>query len=139
MTSRFAAELGDIVDFHKKFELGYDGPGRQLPPNLSKFRVGFQEEELEEYAEAVNTGDMARQLDALVDQMYVLLGTIYLHGWGPIFGEAWRRVHEKNMQKVRAKRLNPGTRDWTFDVVKPPGWEPADLGDLVADAREAAE
>ena len=64
-------------------------------------------------------------LDALVDLVYVALGTAYLHGFGPQkFNEAWRRVHEKNMEKIRAPSADHSKRGSAFDVIKPAGWTP---------------
>lgn len=137
--------MGDIRAFHEKFSLIYDGFPRQLPSDLLDFRVKFMREELTEYTDDSNalaahlltdrtdTANTAflleKQLDALVDLVYVALGTAYLQGFD--FNEAWRRVHEANMKKVRALREADSKRGSTYDVVKPPGWEPPSHIDLV--------
>lgn len=139
----------DIVDFHHKFRLTYDGPPRALPEELGDFRGLFIVEEVEEYLglpkgvlvaaakellalhprPADSLERRADQLDALVDAAYVILGTAYLHGFN--FAEAWRRVQRANMAKVRAERATDSKRGSTFDVVKPPGWTPPNHLDLV--------
>jgi len=134
----------DIQNFHAKFGLEYDEGPRALPHELADFRTGFMVEELCEYItddeqfhclirsafhSRVNRQPLEKQLDALVDLVYVALGTAYLHGFD--FEEAWRRVHAANMSKVRAKRAEDSVRGSTFDVVKPPGWKAPDLSDLV--------
>lgn len=86
-------------------------------------------EELQEYLQAGDSGDLGETLDALVDMQYLLLGTVIAHGFQEVFEEAFRRVHLANMAKepginARRKLLNQ-------DAVKPSGWEPADLEDLV--------
>jgi predicted HAD superfamily Cof-like phosphohydrolase len=121
----------DIVEFHRKFGQAYDGPPRFLPDDLHSFREKFMKEELQEYIDGVIVDDKARQLDALVDLVYVALGTAYLHGFD--FREAWRRVHRANMSKVLA---NPegdtrSHRDVKYDIVKPEGWVPPNHDDLV--------
>jgi predicted HAD superfamily Cof-like phosphohydrolase len=121
----------DIEEFHKKFAQAYNGPPRTLPADLFSFRDKFLGEEHEEYGEGHREGDKAKQLDALVDLVYVALGTSYLHGFD--FREAWRRVHRANMSKVLA---NPegdtrSHRDVKFDIVKPEGWLPPNHDDLV--------
>jgi predicted HAD superfamily Cof-like phosphohydrolase len=73
------------------------------------------------------------QLDALVDEVYVVLGTAYLQFGARIFNEAWRRVHHANMQKERAQKSGDSKRDSTFDVIKPMGWTPPNHIDLVTD------
>lgn len=119
----------DIKDFHTKFRLTYDGPPRQLPYELVTFRAIFMHEELQEYGLAVDDENLEKQLDALVDLVYVALGTAYLHGFD--FNEAWRRVHTANMKKVRAESAVDSKRNSPFDVVKPEGWVAPDLSDLV--------
>lgn len=140
----------DIVDFHEKFDLHYNGAPRLLPQELQRFRERFLKEELKEYQTATVRASnalhpplpmfrdtatfeeyLADMLDGLVDLVYVALGTAYLHGFD--FNEAWRRVHEANMEKVRATSERESKRSSMYDVVKPPDWEPADLSDLVAD------
>lgn len=88
----------------------------------------FMFEELQEYCDASATNDLEGMLDALVDLTYVVLGTAYLHGFD--FNEAFRRVHEANMKKIRAVSKHDSKRGTSYDVVKPAGWEPADLSDL---------
>lgn len=129
MKDMFFDPVSDIEEFHQKFQLHYDGPPRQLPPPLSIFRQKFMKEELDEYAYANAKGELEGQLDALVDLMYVALGTAYLQGFD--LREAWRRVHEANMKKVRVTLASQSKRKSTFDVVKPEGWTPPDLSDLV--------
>lgn len=47
------------------------------------------------------------------------------------FDRPWMKVHLANMSKIRAKRPEDSKRGSGFDVVKPIGWRPADLGDCV--------
>lgn len=139
----------DIAAFHEQFDLRYEGDPRTLPPRLQAFREKFILEEFAEFQRAVFDEHAAtedcllrytpveqstavnkareQQLDAIVDLMYVLLGYAYLRGW--YVPEAWRRVHEKNLLKRRATAQEPRRSEW--DVVKPEGWTPADLSDLV--------
>ena len=140
----------DIKAFHEKFDLKYNGAPRWLPQDLDHFRTGFLAEELAEYTtddktvqadiiRNVKRGTVIRpsdtppslekQLDALVDLVYVALGTAYLHGFD--FDEAWRRVHAANMKKIRATLSEQSARGSIHDVVKPPGWTAPNLSDLV--------
>lgn len=124
--------LGMVREFHEKFELRYDGPPRQLPGDMGKFRRDFMLEEIDEHFNAEYDSDLEKQLDALVDLAYVLFGTAYLQGFTPEkFYEAFRRVHAANMLKVRALKAEDSKRGSTYDVVKPEGWQPPDLSDLV--------
>ena len=121
--------VGDIYDFHEKFGLKYSGPPRELLSDMGMFRIRFMKEELDEYGQACLDGNKAKQLDALVDLVYVAIGTAYLQGFD--FTEAWRRVHAANMKKVRAVEASASVRGSVYDVVKPPGWQAPNLEDLV--------
>lgn len=114
--------FGDVAAFHQRFNQDYTGPTRHLPEDIQNFRHKFHNEEALEYLSAVAYGHAAEALDAIVDQIYVLLGTAYL--MGADFDEAWRRVHAKNMEKIPAA-------DGTLKIRKPDGWTPPDLTDLV--------
>lgn len=130
--SNFPDMFGDVVDFHRKFDIQYDGSPRELPKDLLIFRIKRLNEEHVEYLDAVDMGDHEKQLDALVDIVYIALGTAHLHGWD--FNEAWRRVHAANMAKERASATNPGKygiQGCKHDIVKPAGWVPPKLHDLV--------
>lgn len=154
--------VADIVEFHERFRVNYDGKPRCLPDELKDFRLGFLAEELEEYqgsvqeasallaiARRIRSDDasagvvehLASQLDALVDLVYVALGNAHMQGFN--FYEAWRRVHRANLAKIRAPddaQPAPGsTRGGRYDVVKPPGWEAPDHTDLVADHAHVEE
>ena len=129
--------ITDIKDFHEKFGLEYNGKPRSLPGDMPDFRRDFMYEELQEYCDASVIDDKEEMFDALIDLMYVTLGTAYLHGFD--FEEGWARVHAANMAKIRAvntesaalvKAMGTG-RDPTYDVVKPEGWTPATLADLL--------
>lgn len=115
----------DIQEFHEKFDLDFGS----MNGHMQNFRVTFMNEELTEYIRATSSGDKEGQLDALVDLVYVAVGTAYLHGWN--FQEAWDRVHAANMTKVRAQHAKDSKRGSHFDVVKPEGWVPPNLKDLV--------
>lgn len=63
----------------------------------------------------------------------------HAHRLGLDFTEAWNRVHRANMQKERvdANTLEGSKRKNTLDVVKPKGWIPPQLWDLVGLRRPA--
>lgn len=135
----------DIAEFHEKFRLRYDNQPRALPRDIRGFRQRFMNEELQEYIEASLNVELAikaeddaeithfleQQLDALVDLVYVALGTAHLHGFD--FNTAWYRVHKANMAKVRAEDASESKRGSSFDVVKPKGWVAPNHKDLVED------
>ena len=113
-----------VEHFHDKFELSYDGPPRQLPETLGVQRMDFIGEEFVEYIKAVNAGDLHAQFDALIDIVYVAIGTALMHGFP--FDEGFSVVHLANMKKVQA-----GINNMKQGVVKPEGWEPPNLEHLL--------
>jgi len=134
--------IEDVRAFHERFSIDYYGRPRFLPEDLLRFRLKFLHEELVEYhlhqlPHADGMPDeqivhhLAQQLDGLVDLLYVTIGTAYLQGFN--LEEAWRRVHQANMTKVRATSARDSTRNYAGDVVKPLNFIPPDHTDLVAD------
>jgi predicted HAD superfamily Cof-like phosphohydrolase len=111
----------DVKHFHEFFGIGYEGPVRQLPPEL-KWRDDFLLEELTELKEAREAGDLAKQFDALIDLVYVALGTAYLQGFP--WQNGWYAVHYANMMKRRAV---DGEGRGTNDIRKPEGWKAPDI------------
>lgn len=128
-------EAQDVRNFHQKFGLlCFDKPGH-LSSGKLKERIEFLQEELDEFIEAAgfnptydssggrdglnNHGvqNLAQQADALVDLVYVALGTAAMLGlpWDWL----WDDVQRANMQKVRGMTK----RGHAVDVTKPPGWQ----------------
>jgi len=115
----------DIRNFHEKFGIDYDGPPRELPGDLSQFRLDFMQEELYEYELACEEGDLPAQFDALIDLVYVALGTAHMQGFP--FTEGWDLVHDANMKKRRVISASESKRNSPYDLVKPSGWKSPDL------------
>lgn len=120
--------LDDIADFHFKFGLEQTEMKVELHPNEWELRHKRLIEEIQEYREAAEMDDDEAVLDALVDIVYIALGTAYRRGWD--FAEAWRRVHDANMSKERG-RANNSKYGSQFDIVKPEGWVGPSHADLV--------
>lgn len=140
----------DIGRFHEKFGLvPTDHPHHMLPEDLLKFRIRFMAEELAEYCASMSmrlmtagtactvevdpTGeiDVEKAFDGLIDLVYVALGTAFLHRFP--FNDGWARVQAANMAKERASGADDerSTRKHSADIVKPAGWKPPVLHDLL--------
>jgi predicted HAD superfamily Cof-like phosphohydrolase len=161
-------QLKDVLQFHDKFGMRYDGPPRLPDHDLKMFRLRFLAEELTELAGAlgvtakieftddVNLSTVPEHeavkrkkdaLDGLIDLDYVVKGTAVLLGFATSirvdtrdgqpgvqrrrYDVAWSRVHAANMRKERGTSPARGFTDDRWDVRKPPGWEAANLTDLV--------
>ena len=126
--------IKDIDAFHKKF--GFEKNGTvSIPENneLVNFRTSFLMEELAEYTQAITKKDDAAALDALVDIVYIALGTAWLFNLP--FEKAWQEVQRANMSKIRTKSKSK-KRGTSFDVVKPKNWRPPDIDQVIYEERE---
>lgn len=112
--------LEKVRAFHEKFGVPVNTTPQQLDAAASEFRIRFLKEEVEEYEIAVEQCDIVKQFDALLDLMYVALGTLLWHGFPAEQG--FDLVHAANMAKVRVDHADNSTRGSAFDVVKPVGW-----------------
>lgn len=92
------------------------------------FRTDFLFEELREWIEANAEGDLARAADALVDLVYVALGTA--HFMGLPFNALWNEVQRANLEKRPWREgdpIKPRNSVGALDIVKPEGWRPPDV------------
>ncbi len=121
--------IDDIKEFHDKFGLSDGGKPRLLDLEQSQFRVTCLKEEVAEFQTALQHDDLPEAFDALIDLVYFALGTA--HVMNLPFEDGWRRVHAANMTKVRAANGFASKRGSGFDVIKPAGWTPPVLDDLV--------
>ena len=126
--------IKDIDSFHKKFKFEKNETV-SIPENneLVNFRTSFLLEELTEYTQAITKKDTAAALDALVDIVYIALGTAWLFNLP--FEKAWQEVQRANMSKIRTKSKSK-KRGTSFDVVKPKNWRPPDIDQVISEERE---
>jgi len=126
--------IRDIDAFHKKYKFEKNEKVG-IPDNneLVNFRTSFLMEELAEYTQAITKKDAAGALDALVDIVYIALGTAWLFNLP--FNKAWDAVQKANMSKIRTKSKSK-KRGTSFDVVKPKGWTAPDIEQIIEEERE---
>jgi predicted HAD superfamily Cof-like phosphohydrolase len=97
--------------------------------NTISLRYHLMSEENREYMVAGIQEDKVEILDALIDQAYVLFGTINAHGMQKEFVEGFRLVHENNMTKVQEN--GKVLKDASGKVLKPQGYQKVDLRQLI--------
>jgi predicted HAD superfamily Cof-like phosphohydrolase len=128
---------GDVLAFHQKFgaAIGQEGPA-QPHADIIVLRDRLHAEEYSELRSALLIeGDLPAIADAIVDLIYVLLGTAVSYGIDvrPI----WQMVHTANMAKEGGATRADGK------ILKPEGWLPppvaGEIDRQIAAAREAAE
>lgn len=118
---------GDVHLFHRKFRLPHPKVPQLLDHDTANFRIKFMEEELDEFVNAAVRDDLPRAADALIDLVYVVMGTAVMMGlpWQAL----WDAVQYANIRKVRAAGDDDplSVRKNKLDVVKPPGWVSPDI------------
>lgn len=127
----------DVQRFHVRFGVGPHLPTPHLPSHsIYKFRLKFLQEELKELEDAYAENDLPKYFDALLDLVYVALGTADLSSLP--WQQGWDEVQRANMSKIRAgsveESLQATGRGHRLDVIKPPGWTPPDLRTVLIEA-----
>jgi hypothetical protein len=97
--------------------------------NVELYRAAFGIEEKVELVEAIIDRDLSAIADALVDGVYVDLGTA--HFYAIPFDEVWDEVQRANMTKERGPTQ---ARGHALDVRKPPGWNPPNVAGVLRGA-----
>lgn len=110
----------DIEEFHNKFGITQSEVPGFHSPEMMEFRLKFLQEELNEFGDAVAAEDLTKAFDALIDLVYVALGTAYSCNFP--FEDGWEHVHDANMLKQRVKKKSASKRDSEYDIIKPKGW-----------------
>lgn len=119
----------DVREFSEKFGLLVNYQPTELAQQKLRERIEFMQEELNEFIVGVATQDLVEQADALVDLVYVALGTANMLGLP--WQELWDDVHHANMQKVRGI----GKRGYLIDCIKPLGWSGPKTSEILERAR----
>lgn len=92
------------LDHVKAFHKAYDHPIASEPKVVDKdvwfLRGTLLGEELDEYAMACEKEDLIGIADALADQLYILLGTMHVHGMADKMEEIFDEVQRSNMSKL---------------------------------------
>lgn len=123
----------DVAAFHEKFGLTYNGGPRLLDFDVLSFRMKFLEEELGEFIESAAEQDLPGMADALIDLVYVAMGTAYMLGLP--WQQLWNEVQRANMSKVRAQSADESKRGSSLDVIKPAGWTGPDIKRILEEAK----
>ncbi len=135
-------ECQDVHSFHKKFGVttGYQRDPHLLSKEVLEFRYKFMKEELEEFLEAHNEGNLVKCFDALLDLTYVVKGTALMMDILPQeWARGWAAVQKANMSKIRVSSAAESKRGSALDVIKPTGWvgPEEELGRILGSWEEA--
>src|SRR5690606_40149755 len=97
-------QLKDLETFQKAFNSTFNETPTLLENKDYVLRYHLLAEENEEYLEACRNNDKVGILDALTDQLYIVLGTIVSHGMQHIIEDAFQEV--QNSKDRKSTRLN---------------------------------
>lgn len=123
-----SSNFDDVKGFHEKFGVPVGKYPKLLNEDALKFRTAFMFEELNEFIYHHAREDLSEAADALIDLVYVVLGTAVWMGLP--WQELWDEVQRANMSKVPAEKQPYGARH-QFDVRKPEGWRPPDIAGVL--------
>lgn len=114
----FREIIGKVEEFHNAFGVHNNSRPTLQSINVTSLRVKLMSEEVDEYADAQTIEDVA---DALGDQLYILCGTIAVHGLQDKIVDVFNAIHESNMSKLGldGKPIINGKQ--VFDESKPVG------------------
>jgi predicted HAD superfamily Cof-like phosphohydrolase len=132
----------DVQNFHDKFAVPLAKVPALLEGETYNFRLGFMQEELQEFVQAHYDNDLEMGFDALIDLVYVAYGTAQMMGCTPaMWQELWDAVQTANMSKVRATSAADSKRGTSLDVIKPAGWVPPNAAhkEIISRYTEAAK
>lgn len=123
--------MKEFLNKVRDFQVASGQPISDTPINNddedAELRFDLMQEENQEYFDAFVDDDLVEILDALVDQAYVLAGTINFHGLQDLFEEAFSLVHTNNMTKVVDGKV---IRNEAGKILKPEGYVSVDLKQL---------
>lgn len=92
--------LNMVAAFHRTFQHPVLEEPQIPPPERAQLRVNLLQEELDEFRQAIQAGDLVEVADALCDLQYVLAGAILEFGLGEKFPELFAEVQRSNMSKA---------------------------------------
>ena len=117
----------EVNTFINKMKIPVMSSPALLKNKVMADRLEHLKEEVEEFGYANNMSDLPGCVDALIDTVYVALGTAIMMGLDEDkFRECWLRVHQANMKKEVKKIAGH-----KFGVSKPDGWQSPELGDIL--------
>jgi predicted HAD superfamily Cof-like phosphohydrolase len=94
-------KIDHVRKFHDVFQIGNrETPTGVIPEAEYTLRYNLLKEELDEYREACERGDLVEIADALGDQLYILFGTILRHGLQYKIEEVFDEIQRSNMSKL---------------------------------------
>ena len=115
-------QLKDLERFQKAFNSTYNETPTLLSEEDWKLRYKLSLEELEEYKEACEQGDIVEIFDAILDRLFLAFGDAVSHGLQDKLIDGFNEVVRSNMSKLdnNGKPIING-EDNVWDESRPKG------------------
>lgn len=92
-------QIQQVREFHERFEIPIlDKPS--IPQNRVDLRYSILIEEVNELFDACKENNIVEVADAIVDCLYVLIGTAHEFGIAHLIEDLFDEVHRSNMSKL---------------------------------------
>lgn len=99
--------MQELIKKVKEFHYSFNVPVQHSPyiPDdaIVRLRYNLAMEELQEFVDACQVQDHVKIFDALVDQLYILIGTAHVFGMADALEAGFAEVHRSNMTKLNAE------------------------------------
>jgi len=93
-------QIEQVHDFHRAFKIPMETNPTIPAPERCELRHKLLAEELQEFKEAYEAGDLVEVADALVDLQYILFGSVLEFGLQEKFVALFDEVQRSNMSKL---------------------------------------
>lgn len=123
--------LEDVEKFHKAFGHPVASEPTIVDKDLSNLRFNLLFEELEEYLQACHNKDIIEIADALGDILYILAGTVLVHGLQDKMQAIFDEIQRSNMSKL-GEDGEPIYRE-DGKILKGPGYSKPDIKSILND------
>ena len=93
--------INAVKEFNKAFNIEYsETQEANLDDSIVELRYRLMQEENNEYLEAARRKDLVEIADALGDKLYILCGTILVHGLQDKIVDVFNEIQKSNMSKL---------------------------------------
>lgn len=92
-------QLDLVNEFHEKFKVPVLKKPALIPEDRFALRHRLMDDEVQEYIEGAQKGDLENIAKELADVLYGVYGTILEHGLQDIMEEVFEEVHRSHMTK----------------------------------------
>lgn len=93
-------QLNDLKRFQEAFKLKISDHPTLITQREYILRYELSKEELEEYYEECEKGNIVGIFDAIVDRLFLVLGDAVTHGFADVLVEGFNEVMRSNMSKL---------------------------------------